>query len=141
MNFEAENLIHYAMDRYFNDKYTFVDIPLSQKNNIITNSIEKHIKNIKKAPDAIVFLDNTLYMNFVPLFPKYDNILKDTKIITHSNSIEVFPHDYKICRLAYNIDDFVKTGMSLLLKLIKKECPIRTSYDIRCKILDEEIVK
>ncbi|MBQ7256183.1 MAG: GntR family transcriptional regulator [Abditibacteriota bacterium] len=141
LNIEAENLIHYAMDRYFSDNYSFLDVPLSQKNNDITNSIEKHIKNIKKAPDCIVFLDNTLYMNFVPLFPKYNNILKDTKIITHSNSNEVFPQEYKICRLAYNIDDFVKTGMDLLLKLIKKECPIRTSYDIKCTIINEDMLK
>ena len=138
---ESENLIHYAMDRYFADNFNYLHIPLSNKNNIITKSIEKHIKSLNTSPDCIVFLDNTLYINALPLFPKYEKIFKNAKIIIHSNNDEVFPQEYKICTLTYKTEDFINTGMDLLLKLIKKECLIRTSYDIKCTIINEEILK
>ncbi|MBQ7256373.1 MAG: GntR family transcriptional regulator, partial [Abditibacteriota bacterium] len=73
-----------------------IEIPQEKTNKTLATKIEKHIKNIKTPPDAIVFLDNTLYSACQTLFPTY-NILKNTKIITHSNNDEQFPENYDIC--------------------------------------------
>ena len=117
-----------------------IEIPPEKTNKTIATKIEKHIKNIKTPPDAIVFLDNTLYSGCQTLFPSY-NVLKNTKIITHSNNDELFPENYDICRLAYNIEDYISTTTQLLKDLLSKKQPTKTTYTIDFKIIGENNLK
>ncbi|MBQ7256414.1 MAG: winged helix-turn-helix transcriptional regulator [Abditibacteriota bacterium] len=135
---ELESLIHYAMNNYYKNNYYLIDIPISIKKSDIINKIDTELKKIKKAPDCVVFLDNTLYINTLPLLSKYSKIFEKTKIITQSNNDEVYPAGYKICRLAYKPEDFVEKGSEVLFKLIKGVYPIQVSHNIRCEIIDEE---
>ena len=114
-----------------------IEIPQDKTNKSLATKIERHIKNIKTPPDAIVFLDNTLYSACQTLFPTY-NILKNTKIITHSNNDEQFPENYDICRLAYNIEDYISTTTQLLKDLLSKKQPTKTTYTIDFTIIGEE---
>ena len=117
-----------------------IEIPQEKTNKTLATKIEKHIKNVKTPPDAIVFLDNTLYSGCQTLFPSY-NVLKNTKIITHSNNDELFPENYDICRLAYNIEDYISTTTQLLKDLLSKKQPTKTTYTIDFTIIGEDNLK
>ena len=114
-----------------------IEIPQEKTNKDLVKIIERHIINIKTPPDAIVFLDNTLYSTCQTLFPTY-NIFKNTKIITHSNNDELFPENYDICRLTYNVEDYISTTTQLLKDLLSKKQPTKTTYTIDFTIIGEE---
>lgn len=122
-------------------KYTVFQPPISNKNQIITKYIEKCLKTFKEPIDGIIFTDDTIYNNAVPLFKKYDKIFKHAKIITHSNNDEYYPKNYKICRLSYKIEKFCDPAIEMLLKLINGERLLNTNIYIDCEVINEDLIK
>lgn len=135
---DNETMFFNALDRYFQENYSYVDVPFYTYSKDITFFMEDYIKSLKEVPDAIVFLDNTLYSCCQPIFEKYSHIFKRTKIITHSNNDEIYPEEYKICRLTFSLEDFSEKAAELLEKLIKKDYPVRTTYYVDFRIINEE---
>ena len=132
-----DDLIDYAMIRYYGDKYLFCNINQSIQVKYITKEIDSYFKTINEPVDAVIFLYDTLYVQAQVLFPKYD-WLKDVKIITHSNNDETYQKEYKICRLTYYIRDFSSHIVDFLIKLINKEKLIHTAYHVKCDIIGQE---
>lgn len=121
------------------EKYNFKIINLT--NEKITYQLDNFFNNLQETPTGIVFTDNTIYTNVLPLIEKYDNIFKNTKIITHSNGYEYFPENYKICRIQFNINEFCDNIISILLKLMNKEFALKYSYRLKGEIINEELIK
>ncbi|MBQ7257205.1 MAG: winged helix-turn-helix transcriptional regulator [Abditibacteriota bacterium] len=139
--FHNQDIINYAMLRYFKDQYQVYEIEISQKSIDIVNQLHKDFSKIKKSPDCFVFLHNVLYQNALNIFPEYEKIITPSKIITHSNNDEVYPDKYKICRLSYNIKDFSDNAVNLLLKLINKDYIDLFNIFLKCEIINEEVLK
>lgn len=122
-------------------KWTVFQPPISNKNMIITKYIENCFKTFSKPIDGIVFTDDTIYNNTVPLFNKYDSIFKNAKIITHSNNDEYYPKNYRICRLVYKIENFANPAINMLIKLINGEKLLETNIYVDCEVINEELIK
>ncbi|MBQ0105067.1 MAG: winged helix-turn-helix transcriptional regulator [Armatimonadetes bacterium] len=135
--FENQFALHYGLFRYLKDRYNVADIPLPGKLIEVTEYFDRYMSELKEIPQCIFFMDNTIYNASLPLFSKYDRILKNTKIIALSNNEELFPKEYKICRLTFYIPKIARIGTDLIIKLIKGKAPIRTNININCEILGE----
>lgn len=97
--------------------------------------------NAEHLPECIVFLDDTLYKNALPLFPAYDCIFKNTKIITHSNGNEFFPPGYKICRLEYSPEQFANSLFDLTVNYLSEKKILTPRIHFTPKVLNENILK
>lgn len=128
-------------EKYLYGRYTFSHIDLSDTNREVTENIEKYLKEMKTVPDGIVFADNTLYQNALPLFEKYDYIFRNTKIITHSNCDEPYPEGYKICRLAFRLEDFGQPAAEMMKKLTEGQRLLKTVHPVSCEIINENLIK
>lgn len=121
-------------------EYNFYQVKLTNKLNELNKIIEKKIKSIKECPDAIVFLDDTIYTASQNLFPKY-KIFKESKIFTHSNGNEIYSEDYKICRLVFNVEEYAIECMDLLNALINKKTSKIKNRLVQFTIENEEVLK
>lgn len=128
-------------EEYLDYKYSLFNIDISEKNNIITEYIRNILANAEQLPECIVFLDDTIYKNALPLFSAYDYIFKNTKIITHSNGNEFFPPDFKICRIEYNPEKFAEGLFDLAVNYISEKPPLATRINITPKIINEYKLK
>ncbi|MBQ7257503.1 MAG: GntR family transcriptional regulator [Abditibacteriota bacterium] len=138
---EIQNIFQYGIESYFRNNYKVYDIPISNSPNEISKHFEQVMKSLKKTPDCIIFYDNTIYQNSLSVFHRYDKILKKTKIITHSNKGEIFPSEYDICRLCFDIEKISAETINLLFSFINKETVIKTNSYIKCDIVNEECLK
>ncbi|MBQ7258173.1 MAG: GntR family transcriptional regulator [Abditibacteriota bacterium] len=130
----------FDIDNFFKQKYNLHSIVQSFNIKDIAKQMEKTLKTINKTPDCIVFFDDTLYTTCQNLFTKYDNIFKNTKIITLSINNELYLKDYKVCKLTYYIEEFGDKAIALMKKYIDKENPLIVRYNVRCQIINEEIL-
>ena len=136
---EKDNFIMYAMDAYFK-KYDFVSVSFSENLPSAISSFRNKMSSLKYIPDAVIFLDDTIFNNVFPTFKDYDNILTKTKIITHSSGYrQDWGNSYNICRLEFDLKDMAQKTISLLLKKINKEQINKPNIYINPKIINEKI--
>lgn len=137
-NFEVFNKdIQNDPINYIKNNYNYLEIPYTSNRNFIKNKIIHYIENLEDTPGCICFLDNTIYQIAQTIFDDYEDIFKNTKIITHSNNYEVFPSDYKICRFSVNVSDFTNEIIDLIFKLINNERILSPTRIIQAQIIDE----
>lgn len=120
--------------------YSFYQVKHTNKLNDLNKCLEKEIKSIKENPDAIVFLDDTLYTASQNLFSKY-KFFSNCPIITHSNGNEIYSDDFKICKLVFKVDEFACQSIDLLSSLIDKKISKITNRFIDFTIENEEVLK
>ena len=132
-----ENLVWLAMDSFFSN-YHVVNMPISYDHNMKVDIFKSTISKIKKSPDCIVFMDDTIYLTASPYFQKYHNILKDTKIITHSSGNLETTDVYKICKIEFNLDKVAKETVNLIDKRINKINFNEYNIYIKPKVINEE---
>lgn len=113
-------LINYSVNEYFK-KYNANYIPVYANKEVYEKSFKHAMKNLKSVPNLILFLDDNIYNICQPLFEKYDDILKQTKIITHSSGWIDIDDNYKTCTLNYDLKKGSVESVNLIIKLIKKE--------------------
>lgn len=97
------------------------------------------MRKLKNVPDAIVFFDENIYRTFMPLFPKYDSILKQTKIITHTSGYMEINKNYPTCEMCFDQDKTAEESVKLLLKLMNKEYTDKYIVTIPPVIKNKEI--
>lgn len=124
---------------YIRANYSVFEIQYNTNHNIIKNRLRNYFDSINEIPDSITFLDNTIYITAQELFNEYSHIFKNTKIITHSNKTEIFPEDYKICRLEISINQVSDSICDILFKMIRGECVLCPNKIIQPVIVNEEI--
>lgn len=111
----------YAIEKYF-EKYSLYSIPLAKDNTINAKHIRKIISELKRVPDGIIFLDDTLYNTVYPYFSDFDHIMGHTKIITHFSHVNKTESEkYKPCKIVFNLDLLAEKTVDLLLKFIRGE--------------------
>lgn len=140
----SENKISDFFDfakEYLDYKYNLFNIDISEKNNVITEYIRNILTNAPHIPECIVFLDDTIYKNALPLFSAYDYIFKNTKIITLSNGNEFYPPDYNICRLEYNPEQCAKGLFDLAIKYISENKTLTPRINFTSKVINEDKLK
>ncbi|MBQ0104717.1 MAG: winged helix-turn-helix transcriptional regulator [Armatimonadetes bacterium] len=120
--------------------YTFITVRRTNKFNEINKDLEKGIRSIKDRPDAIVFLDDTIYTVCQNLFPKY-KIFSDCPIITHSNGNEIYSDEYRICRFVFNAEDYAIETIDLLMALIDRKISKINNRYVTFKTENEEALK
>lgn len=121
-------------------EYNFYPVKHTNKSDILNKNLEKQIRTIKECPDAIIFLDDTIYTACQTLFPKY-RIFSQCPIITHSNGNEIFPEEYRICRFEFNVEEYANECMDLLTALINAKVGRITNRIVTYKIQNEEVFK
>ena len=131
-------ICHDYFSNLFSEKYQCFKTSLQDNGKLQTREMEKYIKQIEKAPDCIVFIDDYMYTATVPLFEKYSDIFQNTHIITLSNDGEFYPENYKICKLRYYPEKNCQKAVDMLLKLIHREPVINCLEPIPCEIINEE---
>lgn len=139
--FETEFMVRNYIDSYFNKKYKLFNVKLYYKLEDQIKAIEECLNQIDHVPEAIVFLDDNLYKATYNVFTKYDNLFRNTKIITHSNNNELIQKNYKICRVIFDPNVFCEQCIKLLLKFINKENPIQINEAVQIRIENEGILQ
>ena len=137
-SFNTEYLFHYGMAQIIKDRFHLYEIPFSNDNMETSKHFEDIVKGLDRIPDAMVIMDNNIYLSGLHLFSKYDNLFKNTKIIVHSNNYEIFPKDYDICRITFCTEDFAVETVSLLLNIINNDFSNQVLKNIKPKIINEE---
>ncbi|MBQ7258259.1 MAG: GntR family transcriptional regulator [Abditibacteriota bacterium] len=130
--------LFYALDRYFYENYNLIEVPFSYDLKTTPKALREAFKKIKKTPDAIVFLDDTIYKSGMSVFPEFDGLLKKTKIITHSSGDMEFGNYYKICRLEFNLKEIAVKSFELLMKHINKEFIEDYNVYVKATVVNEE---
>jgi len=131
----------YSFHKNYNKEANYIIVEMNNKNKNITKQIDNELKKIDYIPNGILFTDDTLFSNTLPLFDKYKHIFKNTKIITHSNNDQSYPENYKICRINFLPEECSDANINLLLKLINKETILKPNYAFKGKIINEELLK
>ena len=103
--------------------------------------IEEGLKSVKRNPDAIVFLDDNIYKKGYDVYPKYDKLLKQTRIITFSNGSEYYNPEYKTCKIAVDLDEVSEAIFQLTKSNINKEFLIKKNTIIKARVIDEESLR
>ena len=133
--------IYYAIDSFFNENYNLIKVPFSFDLKTTPKVLRKAFNNLNRVPDAIVFLDDTIYKSALPIFPEFNNLLKQTKIITHSSGDIEFSKKYKICRVEFDLKQIAHAGFNLLQKHINKEFIEDYNVFIKPTVINEEVLK
>ena len=129
--------VRYAIERYFS-KYNLIIAPVTTNHINYTDKFNATVRKLKNIPEVAIFLDESLYLTYIPLFDKYD-IFKNTKIITHSSGNLSVNKKYKTCFIEYNIEEMADKSVSLLNTIINKEFTNEYNIKIKSKIKNKEI--
>ena len=70
-----------------------------------------------------------------------ENIISQTKIITHSNYERNFKINIPICKVEISLEEIAKEAMQTLIKLTNNEYMPYHNKSISPKIINEEILK
>lgn len=135
---DPEHKLMYGIKEAYK-KYNLNYVSQYQDKKIQQRIFKSAMRKLKKVPDAIVFLDENIYKNFMPLFPKYDSILKQTKIITHTSGFMEINQNYPTCQMCFDQDKTAEETVRLLLKLINKEYTDKYIVTIPPVIKNKEI--
>ena len=130
----------YAMERYF-EKYNISVLPISHFCDLEEEHFKTKLKSLTKIPDAVIFLDDNLFLKCEPLFSKFDNIFSQTKIITQTNNSFNYKGPYDICRIDYDLDNMAQETVRLLINLIDKSPIYKYNILIQPCVINKEIFK
>lgn len=100
--------------------------------------IYKALQSIDHIPHAIMFLDDNVYKCGYEIYPLFDSLLKQTKIITFSNKNEIYNPKYKTCKIAFDLDKIAEKIYDLTFENIKKENKTVKNIIIKPEIIDED---
>jgi len=100
--------------------------------------IEK-LEKLDYIPEALVFTDDSLFEAICPILKEID-VLKNIKIITHSNNGRIFPIDFEVCKVEFNIKEIAQKAWELLEKLINGEPVLIPCEYVEAKIINEHIL-
>ncbi|MBQ0104909.1 MAG: hypothetical protein KBT47_02600, partial [Armatimonadetes bacterium] len=126
---------------YYYSRYNLISVPYAYTHPVNSQTIRGALKKLKKIPDSIIFLDDTLYMSCLPMFPEFDYIFSKTKIITHSSGKQEYIEKYKICSVEFDIKKLAEEALNLLIKRINGEFINKQNIYIDAKIINEDIFK
>lgn len=124
-----EYLYIFGKNEFLKKKIKYIEVDFKLNNKSIVKSIDKELNKLNFKPDLIIFNDDTLYSNSIPLFYKYD-FFKDGNILTHSNNDEIYPEEFKITRLTYDINEYVNKSVELIFELNNKETLLTYGYNV-----------
>ncbi|MBQ7257818.1 MAG: GntR family transcriptional regulator [Abditibacteriota bacterium] len=131
--------VRYAIEKNLS-VYNLVLNPITSNHINYSDIFKRAVKKQKKAPDVIVFMDDSLYLNYKPLFDQYD-VFKKTKIITHSSQNIKIDESYKVCLIEYDLNELSQKAVDLMKKLIDKEYIEEYNIKIKSKIKNEKALK
>ena len=135
-----KNYLYYAIDSLFNN-YKIVHTTLSYKNVMSAYNFNKTLKSLNEAPDCIIFMDDTIYLSAAPYFQKYHDILKDTKIITHSSGYLKAIDTYKTCLIEFDLEEAAEKTAKLINNRINKALFNEYNLLINPKVINEDNLK
>lgn len=121
-------------------EYNFYSVKHTHKSDILNKNLEKKIRTIKECPDAIIFLDDTIYTACQTLFSKY-RMFSSCPIITHSNGNEIYPEEYGICRFEFNVEEYADECMDLLTAQIDRRVSRITNRIVTYQIRNADVLK
>lgn len=136
---DKDNFYLYAIMTYLK-KYNLKLISLSENIPAALGIFRNTMKNMKKKPDGIVFLDDTIFNACYKIFPEYEDKIKNINIITESSGYKDYGNKYNICEIQFNLDNIVNKTIELLMKLINNKNNQCNLY-IKPMIINEEIFK
>lgn len=127
--------VFHVFENYIDTDYVKVNVPVYEKNQGITDFMDNYFKEIKDIPDGIVFFQDSIYINTLPLFPKYDKIFKNTEMLVISNNDEFYPENYNIKRIVFDPEETCEKTVSMLKKILDKKIPLIACEMIKGKII------
>ena len=132
------NLLSFTIESFFSN-YHIVNMPISYDHYMKADLFKSTMKGLKKVPDCIIFMDDTIYNTASPFFQNYHDILKNTKIITHSSGNLDVSDIYKICKIEFDLEKAAKEAINLLDKRINNIMFNDYNVYIEPKIFNEKI--
>ncbi|MBQ7257096.1 MAG: GntR family transcriptional regulator [Abditibacteriota bacterium] len=132
-----EGFFMYTINNYFS-KYNLNYIPFSLNVASALSIFRSAMNKLKKAPDAIIFLDDNIFNTCVPLFKEFENIISNTKIITQSNGF--IESEYDLCCIEFNLEESVEKTIGLLENINKNNYCGECNLYIKPSVINEEIL-
>ena len=130
----------YAIEQYFSS-FSLHSIPKNNNNNINIKHIKTILSDLRRVPDAIIFLDDTLYRSIAPYFGEFDPIMSKTKIITHYSHLNINEETpYLPCKISFDLETMAEETVGLLQKLIRGITPDAHNIYIKSVIENEDIL-
>lgn len=127
--------IFHVFEHIIDSEFIKVNVPVYEKNQGITDFMDNYLSKMKDIPDGIVFFQDTIYINTLPLFPKYDKIFKNTEMLVISNNDEFYPENYNIKRIVFDPEEVCEITFSMLKKLLEEKIPLIACEMIKGKII------
>ena len=110
----------YGVENLF-EKYDLRKLVIPKNNSYKNKQIKEIFSELDYKPECIIFVDDNIFTQTVPLFEKYPNIFRDTDIITQTTEETFIPEGYRITGIEINMEEFAKSTVRLLTKLINRE--------------------
>lgn len=138
--FEEMDFFNEGVIKCFSEKYKTVYLDGAYVNadreNYIIDNLNKYINEV----DTIVFGDDTFYKAILTYLIDNINLIKNKKIITHSNYPDDIFYFSNVCRLELNLDDLAEKVWNLLIKIINKEYVGKTTITCDVKVINEDVL-
>ena len=103
--------------------------------------IHKGLSSLTTPPDVIIFLDDNIYKCGYEIYPLFDRLLTQTKIITFSYGKEKYNPNYKICKIVTDLDEISHQIYNLVLNNINNDTKTIKNVIVKPKITDEDKLK
>lgn len=137
---DKDNFYLYAIMQYLK-KYDLKLISMSENIPAALSVFRNTMKNMKKQPEGIIFLDDTIFNTCYRIFPEFEEKLKNINIITESSGYIDYGNDYNICQIQFNLDHICNRAIELLSGKINKNSPNISNIYIKPLVINEEIFK
>ena len=135
---EKDNFYLYAIMQYLK-KYNLKLISMSENIPAALSVFRNTLKNMKKTPDGIIFLDDTIFNTCYKIFPEFEETLKHINIITESSGYIDYGNDYNICQIQFNLDNIVDKSIAFLSEKINNSKLIQSNIYIKPVVINENI--
>lgn len=133
---EILNYMDIPLMQYFKNTYKGFELPRNLPTFMtLSQKIDECLQSIKTKPDCIMFFDNTLFQAALPIFQKYNDIFKNTKIITHSTNLDIIPSGYNITKFEIDINEISDRIINKMFNLIEGR-PVQCNEFLKFKITD-----
>ena len=130
----SENTIalYYLINKYLESKWHVKKVFASADMADAVRVFRETMKEEK--PDCLIFYDDIILKGASKVFADY-KIMEDIKIITLSNEDVIFPKEFSVARITYDLYDIAQKTVSLLTDMIERKPITKYIYSVRPKVL------
>ena len=140
-SYDNNVIVHLASEYEFEKKFNLVRIPFETDVRFVSNAFRETMNSLKKVPDALIFLDDTIYKACQGAFAEFDSIMFNTNIITVSNGDIDIRGKYSPTVIGYDLNLLCQKSFEMLNRYINNSYLGEIREYMQPKIMNKKVLK